>query len=252
MNDGETVEIARLLQSRGEHLLVSRQSWGASWANLEPELQQQIRHFQAAHPGAPIYGIELAGPNPFGATDIDHHRYADADRSHTLSSLEQVAAILKVKLDRWRTLVAVNDRGYIPALEAFGASPEEIAAVRLADRRAQGLTESDEQRARDDLRAARWQGRKVFVPCADRITSAHSDLLHGQAGEMLLASPEELVYYGGRRRALEQMRFPGNYWSGGAPGGGYFGWERPSAELRNWVIDWFFATTGESPPPPPA
>lgn len=240
LNDSETEEIARLLQGRDEQVLISHQRWGARWARLEQELQREIQRFQARHPGAPVYGIELAGGNDFGARDIDHHRYEDGDRTNALSSLEQVAAILNVELDRWQTLVALNDRGYIPAMEAFGASPEEVAAVRRADRRAQGLTEHDEQRAVEDLRAARWQGRKVSVNCPERITSAHSDLLYGKADEMLLASPQELVYYGRRRLELEGMGFHGKHWSGGAPEGGYFGWEQPAAELRAWAVAWFF------------
>ena len=251
VNDGETAEIVRLLRETFERLLTSGQRWGASWSGLEPELHRHIQDFLANHAGATVYGIELAEPNDFGGIDIDHHRDADADRTHPQSSLEQVAAILRHELDRWQMLVALNDRGYIPAMEGYGATPAEIAAVRAADRRAQGLTEADERRAADDLPAARWQGRTAFVPCGDRITSAHSDLLYGKADEILLSSPGELVYYGGRRQELEKSRFPGKHWSGGAPWGGYFGWSEPSHDVRERVKRWFFdaADKGAANPP---
>ena len=99
--------------------------------------------------------------------------------------------------------------------------------------------------------AARWQGRTAFVPCGDRITSAHSDLLYGKADEILLSSPGELVYYGGRRQELEKSWFPGKHWSGGAPWGGYFGWSELSHDVRERVMRWFFdaADKGAANPP---
>src|SRR5712692_6160335 len=116
LNDGEAVEIRRLLEDHGETPLISHQPWGASWANLEPELAQRLHEFRSRNPGGDIFGIELAGPNPFRAIDIDHHRYDHDDRSNPLASLEQAARILNVPLTRWQQLVAANDRGYIPAM----------------------------------------------------------------------------------------------------------------------------------------
>lgn len=151
VNDGEAVEIAALLGEHGETVAVTRQRWGASWAGLEAGVREAIERFRAAHPEGAIYGVELAGPDPYGAVNIDHHRYGEEDRSHPRSSLEQVAEVLGVGLGRWRRLVAANDRGYIPAMEAEGATAEEIAAVRQADRAAQGVTAEQEAAAERDV-----------------------------------------------------------------------------------------------------
>ena len=106
-NDAEAVEIRKLLAEHGETVLATGQRWGATWAALEPEVKAELDRIAAAAGGAAVYGIELGGPNSYGAVNVDHHKYGDEDRSHRLSSLEQVAEILGATLDRWRMLIAV-------------------------------------------------------------------------------------------------------------------------------------------------
>ena len=72
-------------------------------------------------------------PTPY--TDIDHHN----ERDHEPASIVQVAELLGVALTRREQLVAANDRGYIPALRAAGATDAEVADIRRADRAAQGV-----------------------------------------------------------------------------------------------------------------
>jgi hypothetical protein len=240
-NDGEAGEIEKLLRGRGEEILISRQRWGARWDGLEDGIRAELERFRRAHPEGEVIGVELAGPNPWGARNIDHHRYQDDDRSHGLSSLEQVAELLGVELDRWQQLVAANDRGYIPAMERLGASQEEIAAVRQQDRRAQGLTEVDEERARRDLAGAERRGEKVLVPCPEGTTSAHEDFLYGAAEEILLAGPKRWSYSGPRHSLLAAMGFPEENWSGGAAEGGYFGIAAPGEESRRRILEFFWA-----------
>ena len=84
VNDGEAVEIVRLLHEYGEPVMLSREPWGASWAGLEAGIQDALRRFRAANPTGEIVGVELSGANPYGAGDIDHHRYDNDDRNHTL------------------------------------------------------------------------------------------------------------------------------------------------------------------------
>src|ERR1035438_9253214 len=91
VNDGEAVEIVRLLHEYGEPVMLSREPWGASWAGLEAGIQDALRRFRAANPTGEIVGVELSGANPYGAGDIDHHRYDNDDRTCSHSSLEQVA-----------------------------------------------------------------------------------------------------------------------------------------------------------------
>jgi hypothetical protein len=239
MNDGEMVEIERLLLGCGERVLISRQPWGASWDRLEPDVSEELASWRKKHPEGSIYGVELKGSNPYEAIDIDHHRYSGDDRSHPLSSLEQGAAILGVDLDRRQTLAALNDRGYIPAMLAAGASPEEIDEIRRQDRQAQGLTEGDERRARADIARAKWSGRKVILECPAGQTSCHSDRLFGLADEVLYCGPRKWSYEGHRHRELAGMKFAEENWSGGAEARGFFGISAPERGTRDAILSWF-------------
>jgi len=237
-NDGEAVEILRLLGERGEHVLQTHQRWGASWAALEPEILAAVAN--GAHKVEQIYGVELAGPNAYGAINIDHHRYAEDDRWRPESSLEQVAVILGVPLDRHRLLVAANDRGYIPAMEALGASPEEIEEVRAADRAAQGLTVDDRVHAERDIAKADWLGKRVAVSCPNGVTSWHSDLLYGKATEWLLMAPTMWLYSGDRREDFERLALSEPHWSGGEAAHGYSVVASPSPESQRKIRELFF------------
>jgi hypothetical protein len=241
-NDLEAIEISKLLKSHGETVCVSKQPWGATWRGLESEIKRALEQFRQEHPEGQIFGIELRGRNRFGARDIDHHRYSDCDRSSILSSLEQVAALLGVELNRWQKLIAANDRGYSPAMIATGATPEEVEQIRAADRSAQGLTPEDEERAELDIRTrAEWRACKVLVLCLHRPTSAHSDRLFALADEILLAGPGEWDYSGHRHRMLADIWFPEKHWSGGSPTSGYFCIENPSTASQRRLTDFFWA-----------
>jgi hypothetical protein len=240
LNDAEAFEIVNLLKSKAERVLVSQQGWGATWAALEASVNFELESFRSQYSDGEIIGVELGGPNRFGARDLDHHLYDNADRRHPLSSLEQVAELLGLHLDRHQQLVAANDRGYIPAMQRLGANAAEISDVRAQDRRYQGLTEEDEAQAEQDLRSAEWRANRVLVRCAKRPTSAHSDTLFGKADEILLVSTDEWDYYGPRHQELAAMHFPEHFWSGGSEEGGYFGIKSPGEATRSKILQVFW------------
>jgi hypothetical protein len=242
MNDLEALEVRALLANHSETFLVSAQPWGASWSGLEPHIRTSVQSFRQDHPGAEILGVELQGPNAFAAINVDHHYYPGDDRTSSQASLEQVAARLGVKLNRWQKLVAANDRGYIPAMLAAGASPEEVASIRAADRAAQGLTPRDEELAVADVQQhAEWRGPKVLVSCLQRPTSAHDDRLFGLAGEILLTSPANWSYSGPRHNLLAALNLPEEHWAGGNPASGYFGIRSPSPLSCQRIVKFFWA-----------
>jgi len=238
LNDGEAVEIERLLKGHGETVLLTRQPWGASWAGLEPEVRKRLGELPS---GVLVYGVELAGPNSYSAINLDHHRYADEDRSNQLSSLEQVANILDVPLDRWCHLVAANDKAWIPGLLAEGATPGEIEAVRQQDRTAQGIGESHRRQAEVDLQGAERRGGRVFVRCLRGSNAFHSDLLFGTADEWLLAAPDSWSYSGPRDATFDRLSIPEAHWSGGTSPMGYFGVTNPGDDTRRKLYSAFWS-----------
>ncbi|RMG68642.1 MAG: hypothetical protein D6722_11585, partial [Bacteroidetes bacterium] len=145
---------------------------GLEWHNAHLSAYQDLLH----RPG-PIYGIELQEdlPPPPAYHRIDHHNAL----AHLPSSLEQLATLLGHALSREEQLIAANDRGYIPAMQALGASPGEIAHIRRLDRQAQGVTEAEETQARADIARRRQAGPLTLVATDLRRFSPITDALFG-------------------------------------------------------------------------
>lgn len=241
-NDLEALEIIGLLRRVREEVLVSRQSHGATWTGLEAEIQRRIATVRSEEPERIILGVELGGGNSWGAINIDHHRYRDEDRSHPLSSLEQVAMRLGVKLDRRQKLVALNDRGWILAMQEAGASSEEIRSIRDEDIRAQGHGYEARGQAGADIAAARRIGRCLVVRCPGGVNPWHSDLLFGQADELLLLGQREWSYSGPRHLVLMALNLGEVRWSGGGEACGYFGILEPGAGAQQAILELLFGT----------
>lgn len=237
VNDLEASEIVYLLDQCKEQVILSRQPWGASWAGLEPQLAEFLALQQAdLGSGFDMIGIELQGAGPAGARTIDHHRYPSDDRSNSLSSLEQVAELLGVSLNRWQRIVAVNDRAYIPGLRAEIENLEawELREVRLRDRRAQGVTWQHDQCAREVVRLSEHRGGAWWVALSAPANSSISDvlMLERQAEEWVVAAPDNWVYSGPRVADFWNLPIAEHRWSGGDPRFGYFGVEKPSPETQ--------------------
>lgn len=247
-NDLEATEILRLLEQNGETAVVSRQAWGASWENLEADVVARVEELLRQNPNAKVLGIEFAGAPRWSGRNIDHHRFGDSDRMSEQSALEQVAEILGHKLNRYERLVAENDKGWIPALLAAGASQGEVDTIRLADRCAQGVTPDDEAQAVRDIAGAEWQGRKVFIRCPRGSSSAVIDRLYGKFDEAVTAGPDKWIYFGPRAREIhEAVKAAGlgrpRDWTGGKPGSGtgYAGFIAPSPESQRIIEEFLWS-----------
>lgn len=244
-NDGEAVEIRKILRTAGVDHVVTRQAWGATWANLEPAVVQAVEDFISANPDAVIYGVELGGAARWGAINIDHHRYRDEDRSNQRSTIEQVASLLKVGLTRHQILVAANDVGYMPAMKAMGATDNEIKIVRAQDRLAQGVTPDHEAQAVADIAAAEIQGEKWLVRCPKGATSAITDRLFGRYAELLTVDGlnGKWIYFGPRHSQFYALTEGGTElarWVGGVKESGFSGVEKPNAETQEKIISFFW------------
>lgn len=245
VNDGEAVEIRNLLADAGEKVIITRQPWGATWAGLESGVAAEVEELLAENSGAEVIGVELGGPVRWGGRNIDHHRYSNEDRSNPKSSLEQVADLLGIKLSRFQSLVAENDKGWIPAMEKAGAHPDEIKIVRAQDRLAQGVMPDDEAQAVRDIASAERQGKKVLIRCPKGATSAHTDRLYGQFNEALTIDEvsEKWIYFGPRHQEFYRLTeggAKGARWVGGRPESGYSGVEKPAEQTKEEILRFFW------------
>ena len=222
VNDGEAVQIKNILEKKNIKTLITKQGWGASWSELEPEVKEKIKEYK--NKNYQIYGVELQGKAPEGAKNIDHHRYDGDDRTNEKSSLEQVAELIGYKLSLFEEFVAENDKGFIPAMLALAKtknlSKKEtqklVNEVRLQDRAAQGITPEQEKIAEEAIREAEVSDRLTVVHMAHSKTSTVCDRLWGQYKNLLVLSEDGEVNFFGSRKVIKKLSdLVKGSWSGG-------------------------------------
>ncbi len=223
--------IAKLLaQHAPGRFAYAHLGWGAKVSSYKAAL------FEALDCGyAPVL-VELENDLKLHADQVlmvDHHGSGAGAGAKT--SLEQVFALLQLPKALWTrelALVAANDRGWIPEMQALGATLDEIAAIRRADRAAQGITELQEQQAETALASLRYldaESRFAVVELAHNKTAAVADRLHPVFGQaqpelLLVQSPAETNFFGpGTAIGLLNLYFPGGWQGGALPQRGFWG-----------------------------
>lgn len=215
-HDLEMLAIRALLEEHQIPFIDRDLAWGAKWNDYQDVIDQFNWNAQT------LVGLELSGTKPERAKLIDHHN----ELSHLPSSIEQVATLLGFTLSRYQLLVSANDKGYIPAMRAMGATEEEIQTIRRLDRQAQGVTEEMESAAEPAIA----EGKRIkqvlviesafskFAPIADRLANKKRVLIYFN---------NELTYYGLYAHSLqhhfaEEVAAYEAYFGGQEPQG-YFG-----------------------------
>lgn len=157
-NDLEMTTIKNLLVNAGEQF----ETHDLRWDNAKLSSYEKTLEEYGNSPDYQIYGIELNEdiPHPDNYVRIDHHN----DFANKPSSLEQVAKLLDLAMDRHMQLVAANDARYIPGMIKLGASREEIDDIRRADRAAQGVSEGEDERlAEESLKSCKGDASNLYV-----------------------------------------------------------------------------------------
>lgn len=157
-NDLEMTTIKNLLVNAGEQF----ETHDLRWDNAKLSSYEKTLEEYGNSPDYQIYGIELNEdiPHPDNYVRIDHHNYF----ANKPSSLEQVAKLLDLAMDRHMQLVAANDSRYIPGMIKLGASREEIDDIRRADRAAQGVSEDEDERlAEESLKSCKGDASNLYV-----------------------------------------------------------------------------------------
>ena len=140
-------------------------------------------------------GIELESDikTPPNYLLIDHHN----ENVEKPSAIEQIADLLDIALNREQQLVAANDKGYIPAMIAMGATPKEIEDIRSRDRKAQGATDEDERLGEKSTKEnSDYKGDVLIVKSLTNRFSTITDRLWGKTNKLLIYNEESLTYYG--------------------------------------------------------
>ncbi len=215
--------------------------WGAKASAYREEIRE------ALDAGKTPVLVELEddlGLDPEAVVIADHHgERAGSDKP---TSLHQIFALLGLPAERWSRwfdLVAANDRGHIAELMKIGATAEEIAQVRAADRAAQGITEQDELAGAQAVSCAETlaSGALTIVRLPHSRSAVVTDRLDPALGgpgyaNLLVVSPDEVNFYGAGDiiRALSK-RFPGGWYGGALPERGFWGRTGSSKEIERYL-----------------
>lgn len=184
-HDLEMLEIKEMLLSRGMIVHDENLQWDNAQLSKYRNILNDTDHF---------VGIELMTDiePPIYYMLIDHHN----ENAGKASSIEQVAELLGITLNHDQQLVAANDKGYIPAMQAMGATTEEIEDIRKRDRKAQGVTEEDERLGEKSIEENRTIMNGITV--VESLTAKFStitDRLY-PCNQILIFTDYELSYYG--------------------------------------------------------
>jgi len=194
------------------------------WDNAKlSQYKDEIKEHLEKDSNIKIVAVELT--NDLNMTsdrliEIDHHN----EKSHLPSSLEQVASLLGIELTRKQRLVAENDKGYIPYMEKFGATKDEIAYIRRLDREMQGVSEEDEKLADEAIKNKKTIDNIVVVKSETSKFSPIVDKLY-PTERLLIYTDTELTYYGKYAKQLGKEyknKYGNNVYYGGS-GDGFFG-----------------------------
>ena len=235
-NDLEMITIRGILKEKGISFVDKGLSWNNATLSKYSDVLEQYKDYY-------IYGIELK--NDLEEKDIPSHYYA-IDHHNELfyrpSSLEQVADLLGYTLSDREQLIAANDKGYIPAMQAMGATKDQIAEIRQLDRLAQGVTNQEYEKALNSLSSKETFGNLIIVRTASKIFSPITDELYPYKS-LLVVSVENrcFCFYG---YGSQEMHNTANaLWSTFSGGGknGFWG-----GDLKTIVQDQYVETEIES------
>ena len=179
--DLEMITIKELLEQNDIKFIDKNLSWGAKLSDYQDELENYKDYT--------IYGIELEldieVPNNY--IEIDHHN----KNSNKNSSLEQVAQIINIELNRFQKLVSENDSAYIKGMKKLYATKDEIKDIRAKDRKAQGITKKDEDLA---IKSLENNTTNIIYSQTSHFTTI-SDKIYDKFDEYIIYNDNKIVFY---------------------------------------------------------
>lgn len=229
-HDAEMDEIKNLLEQEGYIPFDKGLSWDNALLSSYKENLNQILDDQI-----PVFiELKMDCEYPRNARIIDHH--GERAGKDMKTSIEQVADLLCMQLNRHQQLVSANDKGHISAMQKLCATDKEIQEIRELDRRAQGVTSADEEKARESVEKhlEKILDDTAIIDSLTNKSSAVFDIIYKKYRHIFIYTPDGGIHYSGTgkmvcnlKNIFNEMQF-GNpdikYWFGGSlPEQGYFG-----------------------------
>ncbi len=242
-HDAEMLEIRNILRQNGKQFFDKGLSWGASLSSYKAETENLPDNV------VPVF-VELKpeSPYPENAIFVDHHDEKAGKNQKT--SIEQIADLLSIRLNRHQQLVSANDKGHIREMRRLSATDEEISEIRALDRKAQGVTDTDERDAEESVqnRLEILGDDTAMIDSLTDKTSPVFDRIYDQYQHIFVFTPDGQMSYSGKGEMVDclvrvykekQQRNPcvNFWWGGNLPEDGYFGTDAPMIvdELRQMI-----------------
>ena len=246
--DAEMLAIADACREAGVAVVDKHLGWGAAASAYASAIAQAVADGKQPVLVELALDIEL----PESIIVVDHHN----ENAGKPASILQVLDLLGMKPTRRQLLIAANDSGYIPEMLSMGATPEEVAEVRLADRAAQGITPEQEAEAERAIQAAKTVNGVTIVKMAHSKTATVCDRLFAPDKEqrlLILSEDGESNFFGnGELCRLLQGEKTGKTaegwdtyshfggWIGGnLPTSGFWGGYADQKKVEKFVVDFF-------------
>jgi len=250
-HDLEMVEIARFLNDFSPNTVVHDHDlpWGARASNYQNQIEAALDKGLIPVLVELENDLALDEVSADGLLDqrgiilIDHHNERAGKDAHT--SLEQVIDLVNISRDklparrrRWLELVSANDRGHTHAMKMLNppASLDEMLTIRTADRRAQRVTDYEEQQAVEAAKDAETisNGSLTIVRLPHSRTSPVVDFFEESLGgpgyrNLLIECPESLHVFGTGHvikmllHHFPRDRYPHSWSGGNLPDHGFWG-----------------------------
>ena len=228
-HDAEMLEIRDILKCRGIPFFDKGLSWGARLSEYEEEIKA------LSSDQVPVFiELKLDCDYPEEAIILDHHDERSGRDKPT--SLEQLAQLLNIQLNRRQRLIAANDRGHIEAMLELCATEAEVKEIRKLDLEAQGITDKDQRLAREsvDNNIEKIDHIAAIIDSKTIHASIIFDMLYDKYRYIFVITPDHKLTYSGDgrmvlrlKREYEQLRDQDKdveFWYGGnLPERGYFG-----------------------------
>lgn len=230
--DAEMCEIRKILEERKQVFYDHRLQWGAKLSDYEDDLKS------LSNSAVPVFiELDLDIGVPEKSIIIDHHNQNAGKEKK--SSIEQVAELLNIHLNRWQQLIAANDIAWINGLVAAGATKKEIAEIRKYDRICQGVSEEAEQQAEDAIRRMVNVDSLAIVEIPHPHASAVMDRLYMDWENILVFSPNE-TNFSGRGDIIKALSesFPDSWYGGELPVKGFWGMKARNKKAKQIILSY--------------
>lgn len=228
-SDAEMDAIRQILKEKKLVVHDKNLSWGAKASTYKSEIEKLL-----ADKIPVLIELDVDIDLPRNAIIVDHHNEKSGRDKKT--SIEQVADLLNIQLNRKQQLISANDKAFIDGMLGLNATQPEIDETRKLDRKCQGVTEEDEKLGKISIShfLDKLDEDTVFIQSLTDKTTVITDSIYRYYRHIFIITPNKKFIYSGTGQLVEKLKHKFaelknndnriEFWFGGnLPDKGFFG-----------------------------